>query len=253
MESIRAGLAFALKEAVGVEEIRRREPDLARRALRSWSANPRIEILGSTAPERLAVVSLGLRHPPGHLHASFVVTVLSDLFGIQARSGCFCAGPYIHRAFPIDELWSRRMHAEVGRGHLGAKLAFTRLSFPYYTSEAAFAYVLAAVHLLADEGWRLLAQYRFDADSGLWEHRERPGGAAGDLAGALHAPARRFARAPESVLPAQLNIARSILRAAGGQPTGGRHDEPPCSPDFERIRWFPLPDEGLARLPGAAA
>ena len=50
VESIRAGLAFALKEAVGVEEIRRREQDLARRALRSWSANPRIEILGSTAP-----------------------------------------------------------------------------------------------------------------------------------------------------------------------------------------------------------
>jgi len=253
VESIRAGLAFALKEAVGVEEIRRREQDLARRALRSWSANPRIEILGSTAPERLAVVSLGLRHPPGHLHASFVVAVLSDLFGIQARSGCFCAGPYIHRAFPIDELWSRRMHAEVGRGHLGAKLAFTRLSFPYYTSDAAFAYVLAAVHLLADQGWKLLAQYRFDADSGLWEHRDRPGGAADGLAGLLHAPARRFARAPESVLPAQLNIARSILRAAGAQPAAERHDGTPCSPDFERIRWFPLPDEGLARLPGAAA
>jgi selenocysteine lyase/cysteine desulfurase len=253
VESIRAGLAFALKEAVGVEEIRRREQDLARHALRSWSANPRIEILGSTAPERLAVVSLGLRHPPGHLHAGFVVAVLSDLFGIQARSGCFCAGPYIHRAFPIDELWSRRMHAEVGRGHLGAKLAFTRLSFPYYTSEAAFAYVLAAVHLLADHGWKLLAQYRFDADSGLWQHRERTGGAAGGLAGLLHAPARRFARAPESVLPAQLDTARRILRAAGAEPPAGRHDGPPCSPDFERIRWFPLPDEGLARLPGAAA
>jgi selenocysteine lyase/cysteine desulfurase len=253
VESIRAGLAFALKEAVGVEEIRRREQDLARRALRSWSANPRIEILGSTAPERLAVVSLGLRHPPGHLHASFVVAVLSDLFGIQARSGCFCAGPYIHRAFPIDELWSRRMHAEVGRGHLGAKLAFTRLSFPYYTSEAAFAYVLAAVHLVADHGWKLLAQYRFDADSGLWEHRERPRGATGGLAGLLHAPRQRFARAPESVLPAQLDAARRILRAAGAEPAAGRHDGPPCSPDFERIRWFPLPDEGLARLPGAAA
>jgi selenocysteine lyase/cysteine desulfurase len=253
VESIRAGLAFALKEAVGVEEIRRREQDLARHALRSWSANPRIEILGSTVPERLAVLSLGLRHPPGHLHASFVVAVLSDLFGIQARSGCFCAGPYIHRAFPIDELWSRRMHAEVGRGHLGAKLAFTRLSFPYYISEAAFAYVLAAVHLLADEGWKLLAQYRFDVDSGLWEHRERPAGAGGGLAGVLHAPARRFARAPESVLPAQLEAARRILRAAGAQPPAGRHDGPLCSPDFERIRWFPLPDEGRAQLPGAAA
>ena len=187
------------------------------------------------------------------LHANFVVAVLSDLFGIQARSGCFCAGPYIHRAYPIDDAWSRRMHAEVGRGHLGAKLAFTRLSFPYYTSEAAFAYVLAAVHLLADQGWKLLPQYRFDPDSGLWEHRARAARRRGRLAGDARRAGAAFARAPESVLPAQLNIARSILRAAGSQPTGGRHDEPPCSPDFERIRWFPLPDEGLARLPGAAA
>src|SRR4051794_14477218 len=36
VESIRAGLAFALKEAVGSAEIRRREHDFARRALRSW-------------------------------------------------------------------------------------------------------------------------------------------------------------------------------------------------------------------------
>ena len=98
VESIRAGLAFALKEAVGGNEIRRREHDLGRRALRSWAANPRIDILGNTHVDRLAVISLRLRHPPGHLHARFVAAVLSDLFGIQARSGCFCAGPYIHRA-----------------------------------------------------------------------------------------------------------------------------------------------------------
>jgi selenocysteine lyase/cysteine desulfurase len=238
VESIRAGLAFALKEAVGAEEIRRREHDLARRALRSWSANPRIEILGSTQAERLAVVSLGLRHPPGHLHASFVVAVLSDLFGIQARGGCFCAGPYVHRTFPIDDDWSRRMHAEALNGHLGAKLAFTRLSFPYHTSETAFAYVLDAVHLVADEGWRLLPQYRFDPDTGLWEHRAGARDAAVDLAGLLDAPARPFARAPESVLASQLDAGREIIRAAEAD---ARLDDPPCSTEFERIRWFPLP------------
>jgi selenocysteine lyase/cysteine desulfurase len=41
VESIRAGLAFAVKEAVGVEEICRREHDFARRALESFAANPR--------------------------------------------------------------------------------------------------------------------------------------------------------------------------------------------------------------------
>ena len=240
VESIRAGLAFALKEAVGAEEIMRREHELARRALRSWSANPRIEILGSTELDRLAVVSIGLRHPPGTLHANFVVAVLSDLFGIQARSGCFCAGPYIHRAYPIDELWWRRMHDEVVKGHLGAKLAFTRLSFPYYTSEAAFAYVLDAVHLLADEGWKLLPLYRFDPHTGLWEHRAAKRDPRGSLRAMLDAPPPRFACASESVLAGQLDAARRIICAA---PPAGPFTEAPWSSDFERIRWFPLPGE----------
>ncbi len=126
VESVRAGLAFALKDAVGSEEIRRREHDLARRALASWGANPQIEILGNTELERLAIVSFGLRHADKLLHANFVVAVLSDLFGIQARSGCFCAGPYLHRLYPIDDEWSARMSAQAEKGQLGALLAFTR-------------------------------------------------------------------------------------------------------------------------------
>ena len=244
VESIRAGLAFALKEAVGVPEIRRREHDFARRALDSFAANPRIDIVGSAEPERLAVISLGLRHPPGHLHAGFVVAVLSDLFGIQARSGCFCAGPYIHRAHPIGDDWSQRMHAEARKGVLGAKLAFTRLSFPYYMSEAAFRYVLDAVHLVADEGWKLLPLYRFHPESGLWEHRGRADGAIA-LERLLEAPAQRLARAPESILAVQLEAARAIVRAAGAHPPAGALDDAPCSPELEQIRWFPLPAEAL--------
>ena len=50
---------------------------------------------------------------------NFVVALLSDLFGIQARSGCFCAGPYIHRMYPIDPAWSAAMHADAVRGRPG--------------------------------------------------------------------------------------------------------------------------------------
>ena len=106
------------------------------------------------------------------------------------------------------------MHAEAVRGRLGARLAFTRLSFPYYTSDASLAYVLAAVHLLAGEGSKLLPDYRFDPDTGLWEHRGR---VAGDnrLAAMLDAPPPAFGRAPESVLASQLEAAKEIVRTAG--------------------------------------
>ena len=173
VESIRAGLVFALKQQIGTDEIRRREHDFARRALESWGANPNIEILGNTKTERLPIVSLGLRHPPRLLHCNFVVALLSDLFGIQARSGCFCAGPYLHRLYRVDPDWSARMSAECERGRLGAKLGFVRLGFNYFISEDVFRYVLAAVHLLADHAWKLLPLYRFDPASGLWHHRDR--------------------------------------------------------------------------------
>jgi selenocysteine lyase/cysteine desulfurase len=159
VESIRAGLVFALKEQVGVDEIRRREHDLARRALASWRANPRIEILGSTEVERLAIISFGVRHRGRLLHANFVAALLSDLFGIQARSGCFCAGPYIHRLYGIDDRWSDRMSAQAVKGQMGALLAFTRVTFNYFISEPAFAYILDAIHLIADDGWKLLPLY----------------------------------------------------------------------------------------------
>ena len=120
VESIRAGLVFALKDAIGTGEIRRRERDFARRALDSWRENPRIELLGNLERERLAIVSFGLRHPPGLLHSNFVAAVLNDLFGIQARSGCFCAGPYLHRIYGIDARWSRRMSAQAERSSFPA-------------------------------------------------------------------------------------------------------------------------------------
>jgi selenocysteine lyase/cysteine desulfurase len=241
VESIRAGLVFALKERVGADAIRRREHDLARRALRSLGANPRIEVLGDTDAERLAVVSFAVRHPRGHLHANFVVAVLSDLFGVQARSGCFCAGPYIHRSYPIGDDWSARMHAEARNGRLGAKLAFTRISFPYHVSDTSFRYVLDAVHLVADEGWKLLPAYRFDAESGRWEHHA--GSSTPPRLEELLGARPPLPRAPESVLAEQLASAREILRTAGAEPPAAPAPVPMLSPAFERIRWFPLPTE----------
>jgi hypothetical protein len=248
VESIRAGLAFALKDAVGIEEIRRREHDLARRALGSWGANPRIEILGNTEIERLAIVSFGLHHADGLLHANFVVAVLSDLFGIQARSGCFCAGPYLHRLYPIGDDWSARMGAQAEKGHFGALLAFTRLSFNYFVSEAAFTYVVEAVHLLAREGWKLLPLYRFDPESGLWQHRAGTPGLQISLREALRETSIGFATAPDSALADQLHEARRIIAAMHAAPPRAPLDDPVLSEEFQCIRWFPLPGEGLTQL-----
>ena len=59
---------------------------------------PEIFILGPSPKEvpRLPIFSLVLFHIASgkYLHYNFVCSLLSDLFGIQARGGCSCAGPY---------------------------------------------------------------------------------------------------------------------------------------------------------------
>jgi hypothetical protein len=250
VESIRAGLVFALKDAVGSDEIRRREHTLARRAVDSWGTNRRIEILGNTSSDRLAIISFGLRHRGGLLHANFVAAVLSDLFGIQARSGCFCAGPYLHRVYNIDDGWSDGMVDEIIRGHEGVKLAFTRITLSYHMSETVLEYILDAVHFIAAHGWKLLPLYRFDPCSGIWRHHAARRDVPVGLHAALGRPPTRLAAAPESALASQLRQARAIVAAIERHPPTVAVEDPELTEEFERVRWFPLPSEVTGQLRG---
>jgi selenocysteine lyase/cysteine desulfurase len=249
VESIRCGLVFQLKRAVGEDEIRRREEAFIARAIASWSADPNLEILGNLSATRLSIVSFVVRHGARYLHHNFVVAVLNDLFGIQARGGCSCAGPYGHRLLGIDIEHSHRFEREIARGCEGIKPGWVRVNFNYFVSEAVFRYLLDAVHLVAAEGWKLLPDYRFDQASGLWRHRAGPVepplslhdlryDAAGELRYPRHGP-----RAPESALAGYLTEARRLL--AERPATDGWPPPAGVSEDFERLRWFELPGECL--------
>ena len=245
VESIRCGLVFQLKAAVGEAEIRRREEDFIGRAIASWSANPNLEILGNVTARRLSIVSFVVRHGRRFLHHNFVVAVLNDLFGIQSRGGCSCAGPYGHRLLGIDIERSHRFEREIARGCEGIKPGWVRVNFNYFVSELVFRYVLDAVHLVAEQGWKLLPDYRFDPASGLWRHHRGPiepplglRDLSYDAGGELRYP-RHPLRAPESALAGYLEEARRLL---AGRP-GDVRWEPPArvSEDFESLRWFELP------------
>jgi hypothetical protein len=220
-----------------------------------------IDVLGNPDAERLAILTFGLRHPGGQLlHSHFVVALLNDLFGIQARSGCFCAGPYVHRLYPIDREWSEWMDEQATAGNLGAKLSLVRLGFNYFTSEEVFDYVLRAVHFLADEGWKLLPLYRFDPESGLWQHRD---GASRQLrledvsfgSGRLEIANHERSSNP-GTFEAHLREAQRLVAQLEGDPPVEALGDAPLSDEFERGRWFPLPAEGvhgLRRLNAARA
>ena len=252
VESIRAGLVFQLKEAVGVAAIREREEDFIGRAIERWRANPALEILGNPALPRLSIVSFVVRHEGRYLHHNYVVALLNDLFGIQARGGCSCAGPYGHRLLGIDLERSREFEREIARGCEGIKPGWVRVNFNYFISEAVFDFVLEAVDLVAREGWRLLPQYRFDPLTGLWLHRGgtvEPPLSLLDVRyekGAMRYAAHRH-REPESRLGAYLEEARALLATPPPTPEGVAGPLA-VGPDFEHLRWFWLPAEAAEQL-----
>ncbi len=244
VESIRAGLVFALKERVGTDLIRKLEHEFIRRAIDSWSENPNIRILGNPQADRLSIVSFVVRAPAHlgpdrYLHHNFVVAVLNDLFGIQARGGCSCAGPYGHRLLGIDRTTSSRFEAEIAAGCEVIKPGWVRINFNYFIPEEEFRYLVDAVHLVAESGWKLLPQYRFDAATGVWRHRKGLAEPPLSLAGFLDADSGSPVTEPLERLGGYLDEARRIL----AEPAGGECEADSLPPGSESLRWFPLPAE----------
>jgi hypothetical protein len=237
VESVRAGLVVALKEAVGTGRILDLERRWWRRALERWSRNPHLEILGIPDAPRLPIVSVRVHRGGRVLHHDFVVALLDDLFGIQARGGCSCAGPYGHRLLCITAHRSAALRAQVARGFLGIKPGWARVTFAYFMSEAVVDYLVEAVDLVATYGHRLLPDYAFDPRSGHWRHRHAPAEPDPALSDLLSGSAAEQTLG-EDVLAGQLAHARSILISRPDQLA----DRPSGLPaEVEALRDFHLP------------
>jgi selenocysteine lyase/cysteine desulfurase len=244
--AIRAGLVFQLKDAVGAPRIRELEESWVRRAIATWEQNPRLYVLGDHQADRLSIVSFVVRHGEnGFLHHNYVVALLNDLFGIQSRGGCSCAGPYGHRLLGIDLEQSHEFEREINRGCEGIKPGWVRLNFNYFIDEETFDYLVDAVNFVANHGAALLPHYSFDPQSGLWRHRKQREAVMSlfDISydDGLHYEDRRR-RLGSVPLKTFLDEAVAVVNRQstnGDDPLG----PPTTTDDFEHLRWFPYPSE----------
>jgi len=178
IESIRAGLVFKLQQAVGTDLIEKNEQGFVSRVIARWKDNPSIEVLGNLEADRLAIVSFRLLHKSlleslldeKELHYGLVVAMLNDVFGIQARGGCSCAGPYGHVLLGIDEKESEAFAEEASQGNFLTRPGWTRMNFNYFLDEATFEYTVKAVEMIAEFGHKLAKDYVYNADTGTWNY-----------------------------------------------------------------------------------
>ncbi|MCA0276685.1 MAG: aminotransferase class V-fold PLP-dependent enzyme [Proteobacteria bacterium] len=160
---IRAALAFLVKDALGAEAMQARNAELTRRAMAAWRGLDRLELLGSLDVARLPIFSFRVKDGKGgHVHQQLVTRMLSDRFGIQARGGCACAGPYVHRLLGIDAGESEAMRAAIKAGEEMKKPGFIRLNFSVLLCEEKIAFILDSVAQLAGDAPRYVGHYDFD-------------------------------------------------------------------------------------------
>ncbi|NRB33139.1 MAG: aminotransferase class V-fold PLP-dependent enzyme [Rhodobacteraceae bacterium] len=143
---IRAALAFLVKEAVGQDAITRSEARWNALALEAWGDHPQLTLLGAEHPHRLPIFSILVRDAEGRpVHQQLFTRMMSDLYGIQSRGGCACAGPYAHRLLDIDRAASEALRARLAAGEELEKPGWVRLNFSYLMDEATVRFILASV------------------------------------------------------------------------------------------------------------
>jgi selenocysteine lyase/cysteine desulfurase len=197
VESIRAGLAMQLKQSVGIEYIARRESKLMNLAKQTLSTVPNFCLIGNGFAQgnhkNLPILSFLIEAPSQsqtgkcYLHHNFVSALLNDVFGIQSRGGCACAGPYAQSLIGmptelakkyesvlleddrLDRAHLRRGHSEYSQFEV-LRPGFTRVNFSWFSSDNEVNFVLDALKFIAEHGWKLMPQYIFNNETGEWRH-----------------------------------------------------------------------------------
>ena len=170
---IRAALAFMVKDAVGTSNIAEHEERFNQMALNGWSDNPRLTLLGTEHPHRLPIYSFLVRDRAGApVHQQLFTAMLSDIYGIQARGGCACAGPYGHRLLQIDQTTSEMLYSQVVTDRQEvSKPGWVRLNFGYLMQDDTVQFIIDAVNELSHATEQYAPLYQLDASTGMY-HRQ---------------------------------------------------------------------------------
>ncbi|XP_054721621.1 uncharacterized protein LOC129231354 [Uloborus diversus] len=275
--AIRAGMVFQLKDAVSTKVIAERDGEICSLVLERCQNIPELKLLGSSSASRLPIFSFVISHPKSglYLHHNFVTALLNDLFGIQSRSGCACAGPYALDLLGINEDLAQRFdtllaeNSLLDRTHLRRQReyserevlrpGFVRIAFPFFMPDEDINYVVDAIALIAKNGWKLLPQYIFNPETGEWKHKLKQVvlgrkwlGSISYKDGFFSVKGEQFSEKPASMMD-MLRDAETQFQNAEQMATKKFTPDQQLVFDTEasEIRWFLLPSEATQYLTGS--
>lgn len=166
---IRAALVFALKDHVGQDRIDAIHARWIEKAKRLAGVSG-LTLLGHATAPRLPILSFRIGDGRGgFIHQQLATRMLSDLYGVQARGGCACAGPYVHRLLGISDAESQRLRAAILCGDEVEKPGFVRLNLCWAAPEAQIEAILDAIADLAENAWAYVDRYSCDASTAIFK------------------------------------------------------------------------------------
>ncbi|EYC03893.1 hypothetical protein Y032_0091g2480 [Ancylostoma ceylanicum] len=189
---IRLALAVKLKRAVGEQSIATLERKKSERFLKGLANCPNVVLLGPPqVRNRLAVFSFLIKDTVSGLffHHNYVSALLNDLFGIQSRAGCMCAGPYAQYLMGIDEelalqyLAALRESEGLDRIHLRRvgeysshemlRPGFTRVSIPYFWTDEQVDHLIECIRFVSERAADFIHLYQLNCESAEWHHHKQ--------------------------------------------------------------------------------
>lgn len=177
---VKLGLVMSLKQSIRATWIEQEEFRISQYVQSKLQSHPAVVLLGkptagaaTDAAKYLPIFSFLLRCGEKFLHFHFVAALLNDLFGVQCRGGCMCAGPFSQTLLGITDTLNQAFEQALLNRHEVLRPGYTRLSFPYWISQSEIDYIVDAILFVAEHGWKFLPVYRYNHMTGEWAHTTR--------------------------------------------------------------------------------
>lgn len=168
LQAFRTALCMKLKEQMNGSGhyMLIREHELCQKLMSGLRRIPECSLLAGHHTERHGIVSFTLRD----IHYNLAVQLMNDRFGIQARGGCSCAGPYGHYLLGVGWGQSAKIAEAISGGDQSLRPGWVRISLhPIMTNQEVERIVSAVRHIVTHiEKWK--QDYLYDTSTNSWNH-----------------------------------------------------------------------------------
>ncbi|EGC33533.1 hypothetical protein DICPUDRAFT_154434 [Dictyostelium purpureum] len=181
--SIRCGLIFQLREHIGIDTIKSIEMEHSQYFRSRLRSIKNLVVLGGddkdeaqSTIQRLPIISFLIRYEPDptlFLHHNFISSLLNDLFGIQTRASCACAGPYLECLLGLSKKDNKELLESIFEKQEVIRPGMVRLNVNFTMSYKEIDFLVQALEFVSNHGWKFLPLYTFVVASGEWKHRSK--------------------------------------------------------------------------------